>query len=114
STHWSKQILPLSSHVATLDLLSFPTRRSSDLPVVVTAPPLSAVAPGASVVRLVSGAVPPTTPLNNVVPAVLTVRPNAPSTVLIRSEEHTPDLQTRRELVCRLLPPKICVPVVVT
>ena len=34
--------------------------------------------PGASVVRLASGAVPPTTPLNAVVPAVFTARVNGP------------------------------------
>ena len=37
--------------------------------------------PGASVVKLVRGAVPPMIPPNEVVPAVFTVKPNAPFNV---------------------------------
>ena len=43
-------------------------------------PPLRVVAPAASVVKLARAVVPPTTPLNVVVPAVFTVKPNPPLT----------------------------------
>ena len=49
---------------------------------VLTEPPLIAVLPPASVVRLVSAALAPTTPLKVVAPEVLTARACAPFTVL--------------------------------
>ena len=49
----------------------------------VTAPPLRAVVPPESVVKLVSAVVVPTEPPKVVVPVVLTARARAPLTVLL-------------------------------
>src|SRR5690349_24194827 len=75
------------------DLHSFPTRRSSDL-----------AAPAA-------GAVPPSAPARRVdrdrafrgARGDLPVRAPAGDPFAARSEEHTSELQSRRDLVCRLL-----------
>src|SRR5207253_8826199 len=91
------------------DLLSFPTRRSSDLlrlsrgaaalataavlPAVCGTAPPPATAAGGRVTALVGGRVMPS-------PEVAVIPDGV---VLIRSEEHTSELQSRGHLVCRLL-----------
>src|SRR5690349_23332740 len=73
-----------------LDLHSFPTRRSSDLSRRAPEPP-----PGA---RRRRPAARSAAPRRGTATATRRRRP--------RSEEHTSELQSRRELVCRLLPEK--------
>src|SRR5690606_40702044 len=67
------------------DLHSFPTRRSSDLPTVITRSPSGVSNQGTASARV----------------QVLIVW--APADQHLRSEEHTSELQSRENLVCRLL-----------
>ena len=72
---------------------------------VVTAPPLITTEPALSVVTLVNGADPPTIPPNVVAPAVFTVKPKAPLTVLAKLIAPLP-------LLARVvLAPKVTAPV---
>src|SRR5690606_41837964 len=88
----------LLSYRFQLDLHSFPTRRSSDL---------------GKVSKRISNSLPP----NNVVPLPLPIistgfplainsipcRVKSARSKFVRSEEHTSELQSRENLVCRLL-----------
>src|SRR5206468_7202735 len=97
-------------HAAPRYLHSFPTRRSSDLPVMVftvvkpnVGSPICTLAlrakmpcPGLPVIVLPPG--------RSAVPwmTVMPVRPDV-DVASVRSEEHTSELQSRSDLVCRLL-----------
>src|SRR5206468_12884414 len=81
------------------DLHSFPTRRSSDLTVLVWAAPVGNTSSSSVVVADPVGATPPT----QLVPVLQRLLPPAPVQVKVRSEEHTSELQSRSDLVCRLL-----------
>src|SRR5437870_8316892 len=74
------------------DLHSFPTRRSSDL-VIVQMDGVSGVC--------VYGI--PDAKWGEAIKAVVELRADARYTALMRSEEHTSELQSRGHLVCRLL-----------
>src|SRR5690606_40433828 len=93
-----------------LDLLSFPTRRSSDLPAVRHAPalPLFAFVGGALAAMLlpcsprpVAAKAPPTIRRGLGLAAFCFCRRGFSRDA--RSEEHTSELQSRENLVCRLL-----------
>src|SRR5438046_7813433 len=77
-------ILPLPLELSSL----VPPRVTASLydwaSVVITEPPLSAVEPAASVVRLTKAVLPPTAPLRVVTPALLIVRVKAPLTAPAR------------------------------
>src|SRR5690606_41879800 len=99
--------LPFSSDAALLDLPSFPTRRSSDLTLTSPRHPESCAqspkwsscrgssAPSPAPRRLPRWARPPP-------PRCRSHRPS-PARPAARSEEHTSELQSRENLVCRLL-----------
>src|SRR5690349_22955467 len=74
---------------ATTEIYTFPTRRSSDLLT-------------ADLGRDVAAALGDRNALMLVNHGIVTVGPDVPTAVM-RSEEHTSELQSRRELVCRLL-----------
>src|SRR5438309_377547 len=75
-------MFPLPVEVSVELALSVTGSLNDCAPVVTIEPPLTAVEPAASVVRLESDVVPPAAPPNVVVPAVFTVSENAPLTVL--------------------------------
>src|SRR5436190_14952185 len=75
-------------------LPSFPTRRSSDLHAVALA---DALQPGAGIEGLGIGAAAPQ------IDAAPMPRPSIPAPGCRRSEEHTSELQSHSDLVCRLL-----------
>src|SRR5690606_41850970 len=70
-------------------LLSSPTRRSSDLPAPLPLPVFETILPVAKQLS--------TTPPSKIIPAI------PPTLLLPRSEEHTSELQSRENLICRLL-----------
>src|SRR5206468_10949758 len=84
------------------DLHSFPTRRSSDLPLWSLAPQSRDYLPGDSDGQ-------GRTPLyrgiayNSLSNQVYLISRTGPSDGLSRSEEHTSELQSRSDIVCRLL-----------
>src|SRR5207302_9172943 len=101
------------SYVSPCDLPSFPTRRSSDLDAlgylvrfhrdriadrgsvwyfVFHGPTLDPWVRGGGIVHVIT-----------IVPAIVLVVALAVLTVRVRSEEHTSELQSRENLVCRLL-----------
>src|SRR5690606_41039134 len=93
-------LLLLLSRAARRNLHSFPTRRSSDLPLRKSSPSRSIRRPGScrttaapSPGRSASRATSPSRPTSCSASSI------APS----RSEEHTSELQSRENLVCRLL-----------
>src|SRR5207302_5415499 len=96
--------LPLPRSLATCHLHSFPTRRSSDLaekvPVYINPEPYEAEAmkahSGQPLFRVIQ--------LNNVVSLIPVGRMvYVPWQIADRSEEHMSELQSRENLVCRLL-----------
>src|SRR5690606_39612670 len=98
--HVASRLFFLCSSRANRDLHSFPTRRSSDLGGVrrpleagaVLPPALAAAAPPAG---------PRSLPGRRLLPAF--APPGARRQAARRSEEHTSELQSRENLVCRLL-----------
>src|SRR5690606_40280886 len=93
------------------DAHSFPTRRSSDLtrmvprstPYPVSAPCSRIGEPVVSVARLALRNPPPSTWIPAGFAITTSARSPATSTYPLRSEEHTSELQSRENLVCRLL-----------
>src|SRR5690606_40447769 len=100
-------LLFLSSHLAPLALHSFPTRRSSDL--LPSAPALMQVIPDTVSGQWRSSADVVHRPARRVSWETCTGRGRSPGVTRVsavlpgRSEEHTSELQSRENLVCRLL-----------
>ena len=82
------------------------------MPVVVTPPTFSAVAPPVLVVRLVSAVVLPINPPNVVVPAVFTAKACAPFTLLLNVTAWLPELVSVVAPVRATASLYVCVPVV--
>src|SRR5690606_40936108 len=87
------------------DLRSFPTRRSSDLYAAAKTwdehelPALVEAAAGKALVLVLDGVQDP----HNLGACLRSAAAAAVTAVVIRSEEHTSELQSREKLVCRLL-----------
>src|SRR5699024_12755652 len=83
---------------------SFPTRRSSDLVCVEIGRPVWLCASAAAIKTFSSSGVifPSLEPISAMIPAFSFV-PSIPCSISSRSEEHTSELQSRFDLVCRLL-----------
>src|SRR5204863_9523215 len=93
------------SSLAHRDLHSFPTRRSSDLP---ASRPITSIPACANGRHATPPAAPSPTITTLVFLSVVAMAKLPPSKTSrnrkpIRSEEHTSELQSRRDLVCRLL-----------
>src|SRR5699024_11340484 len=85
------------SHRQHLEIHSFPTRRSSDLPIKIDAIFLILLAPVDGI--MYTSSIPILLAM-----AFIYIKSVMPSVIrFIRSEEHTSELQSRFDLVCRLL-----------
>src|SRR5699024_11438086 len=89
------------ARAAPRDVHPFPTRRSSDLSAVMRAIPASICSSGARADASSRSTASPASPFGAISKAGISAgfRPG----VRVRSEEHTSELQSRFELVCRLL-----------
>src|SRR5690606_41082780 len=88
------------------DLHSFPTRRSSDLPRLKPCARASMVVIPLGLIPLPFRLAPPMneeSPLARSLPPAIHWMPNSAALSVLRSEEHTSELQSRENLVCRLL-----------
>src|SRR5690606_40735036 len=90
-----------------LDLRSFPTRRSSDLGIIFSVTSLILAGCGGNGATEYALQIDPSQYTGREVPvhAEVTLRGNLQNTPVeeLRSEEHTSELQSRENLVCRLL-----------
>src|SRR5207248_9602308 len=98
-------------HRTPLPLPSFPTRRSSDLPaaathsftVVRSVDSYSANETSGSVARYLDASPPPMLSSSTRAPVDSSIAAQSSTTIATRSEEHTSELQSPYDLVCRLL-----------